>query len=142
METGTSVVAVGRRKEKLEEFAQEYGTRGEATVDTAAFDITDLKAIPEFASDMFGKHADLDCVMLNSGIQRAVNWAEPEKVDLDTIETEVLTNYTSYMHLTKAFLPHLQKQAPKETGLIFTTSGLALIPMLACPNYCATKGKL
>ena len=75
-------------------------------------------------------------------MQRAVNWVEPEKVDLDTIELEMVTNYTSYMHLTKAFLPYLQKQAPKETALVFTTSGLALIPILYCPNYCATKAAL
>lgn len=59
-----------------------------------------------------------------------------------TVELEVKTNYTSYMYLTKAFLPFLQKQAPKETAMIFTTSGLALVPILYCPNYCATKAAL
>ena len=142
VETGTSVTVVGRRKEKLDEFAKQYGSSGSATVDTAVFDITDLKGIPQFANDMFNKHPDLDCVFLNSGMQRAVNWAEPEKIDLDAIDLEVLTNFTSFMHLTKAFLPYLQKQAPKETALIYTTSGLALIPSPQCPVYCGTKAGL
>ena len=34
------------------------------------------------------------------------------------------------------------KQAPKETGLMFTTSGLALVPSIQCPNYCASKAGL
>ena len=91
---------------------------------------------------MFEKHPDIDCVFLNSGMQRAFNWVEPEKVDLDLLDLETLTNYTSYMHLTKAFLPYLQKQAPKETSMIYTTSGLALILILYCPNYCASKSAL
>ncbi|KAK3714463.1 hypothetical protein LTR37_007769 [Vermiconidia calcicola] len=142
IETGTSVIAIGRRKERLDDFAEQYGKIGDATVDIAVFDITDLKAIPEFARRMFDKHRDIDCVFLNSGLQRAINWVEPEKVDLETVDMEVLTNYTAYMHLTKAFLPYLQKQTPKETSIIYTTSGLALIPLISVSNYCATKAAL
>ena len=142
VETGTSVIVTGRRKEKLEEFVEKYGGHGSTTVDSAVFDVTDLKAMPQFAADQFSKHPDLDCIFLNSGMQRAVNWAEPENVNLENIDLEFLTNYTSFMHLTKAFLPYLQKQAPKETAMIYTTSGLALVPILHCPNYCATKAAL
>lgn len=160
LETGTSVIAVGRRQDKLDEFAKENSSQA-GKVDTANFDITDLKAIPDFAAKLFKKHPDLDCVFLNSGMQRAINWAKPEEVDLEKLDVETLTNYvsrvwgredsasfvltsvqTAFMHLIKAFLPHLQKQAPKETSLIFTTSGLALVPILHCPNYCASKAAL
>ncbi|KAK5168205.1 uncharacterized protein LTR77_006774 [Saxophila tyrrhenica] len=142
VETGTSVIVVGRRKERLDDFAKQHGSASNATVDTAVLDITNLQAIPGFASDMIKKHPDLDCVFLNSGLQRKINWAEPESVDLETIETEMLTNYTAFMHLTKAFLPLLQKQAPKETSIVYTTSGLALVPIMYCPNYCASKAAL
>lgn len=70
-----------------------------------------------------------------------VNWAKPESVDVDVLDMETLTNYTAYMHLTKAFLPYLQK-ALKETSLIFTTSGLALVPIVHCPNYCSSTAAL
>ena len=139
VETGTSVVVVGRRKERLDDFAKEHANVKGATVDSAVFDVTNLKAIPSFATDMVKKHPDLDCVFLNSGLQRTINWAEPESVNLETIEVEFQTNYIALMHLTKAFLPLLQKQAPKETSIIYTTSGLALVPIYGCPNYCASK---
>lgn len=143
VENGISVIAVGRRQSNLDDFAKQYGSNtSNATVDTAVFDITKLQAIPDFAKDMFTKHPDIDSVMLNSGIQKHLSWVEPEKVKLDEIEQELLTNYTSYMHLTKAFLPYLQKQAPKSTSMIYNTSGLALVPILYCPNYCATKAAL
>nr|POE56321.1 putative oxidoreductase dlte [Quercus suber] len=142
LENGTSVIAVGRRKEKLDEFVKEFDGVADTSTDSAVFDITNLKAIPGFAKEMFTKHPDIDSVFLNSGIQRAVDWTKPESVKLDVIEEEILTNYTAYMHLTKAFLPYLQQQAPKATSMVFTTSGLALIPMLKAPNYCATKAAL
>ena len=94
VETGTSVVIVGRRKDRLNDFAKQYSDAGTATVDTAVLDITDLKAIPQFAAHMLSKHPDLDCVFLNSGMQRAVDWTKPENINLESFELEVLTNYT------------------------------------------------
>jgi short-subunit dehydrogenase involved in D-alanine esterification of teichoic acids len=137
LENGSDVIVSGRRQEKLDQFVKEHGSKG--NVDSAAFDITDLKAIPGFAADMFKKHPDIDCVWVNGGLQRNLNWVKPDEVSLDNIELELLTNYTSTLHLSKAFLPYLQKQAPKSTSLMFTSSGLALVPLMTCPNYCATK---
>lgn len=142
VKNGINVIAVGRRKEKLDDFAKQYGNASKASVDTVVFDITKLEEIPAFTKGVFTKHPDLDCVMINSGIQRRLSWTEPEKVDLDTLESELLVNYRSYMHLTKAFLPYLQKKAPQPTSLVFTTSGLGLIPPSFCPNYGATKAAL
>jgi short-subunit dehydrogenase involved in D-alanine esterification of teichoic acids len=80
-------------------------------------------------------------VFLNSGIQRSFDFAKPASVNLDWINDEFTINYLSFLHLTKAFMPHLQNQQ-NETGIIYTTSGLALIPMARCPNYCASKAAL
>lgn len=43
--------------------------------------------------------------------------------------------------MTKAFLPHLQKQT-RQTALVFTTSQLGLVPMLRCPGYGASKAAM
>jgi short-subunit dehydrogenase involved in D-alanine esterification of teichoic acids len=51
---------------------------------------------------------------------------------------ELTTTYTSYIHLVTYFLRFLQSQS-SPTSLIFTTSGLALVPITHCPNYCASK---
>ncbi|EME46608.1 hypothetical protein DOTSEDRAFT_70581 [Dothistroma septosporum NZE10] len=135
---GSSVVATGRRKENLDDLVKQH----KGKIDTVVFDITKLKDIPKFVTEVFAKHSDIDCVLLNAGIQRHLQWQKPENVDLDLLETEFTTNYLSYMHLTKALLPHLQKQAPRETSLVYVTSGLALVPIMSCPNYCASKAAL
>lgn len=138
VEARKKVVVVGRRQDKLDEFVQKHGSD---KVDSIVFDITKLDAIPGFVKDVTRKHPDLDSVFLNSGIQRGFDFAKPETVDLDVLELEFKTNYLSYMHLTTAFIPFLQKQE-NETSLIYTTSGLALVPLPRCPNYCASKAAL
>lgn len=60
---------------------------------------------------------------------------------MDIFDQELTTNYTSAVHLTKAFIPHLQKQQ-SQTAMAFTTSQLALVPMMRCPNYGASKAAL
>jgi len=62
-------------------------------------------------------HTDLDCVFINSGIQRGLDFSKPESVDLDSIQTEFTTNYLAYLALTKAFLPFLLSKK-SESGLI------------------------
>ena len=59
-------------------------------------------------------------------------------MDFDAVSAEFTTNYLSYVHLTTALLPFLQKQS-SPTEIIFVTSGLALTPITRCPNYCASK---
>lgn len=138
VEDGKKVIVVGRRKENLDAFVEKHGnSKAEAVV----FDITDLDKISSFAEDITSRHPDLDCVVLNSGIQRGFDFTKPETVDLSVLELEFTTNYISYIHLTKAFLPHLQKQE-KETSLIYTSSGLALVPLVKRLNYCASKAAL
>lgn len=55
-------------------------------------------------------HTDLDCVLLNSGIQRGFDFSKPETVDLSVAQMEFHTNYLSYLALTNAFLPFLQSK--------------------------------
>lgn len=62
-------------------------------------------------------HPDLDCIVLNSGIQRTMDFTKPETVDIAKIEFEFKTNYISFLALTKAFLPFLQSKKD-ESALI------------------------
>jgi short-subunit dehydrogenase involved in D-alanine esterification of teichoic acids len=126
VQDGKKAIIVGRRKENLDSFVQKHG---QDKAEAVEFDITKLDQIPKFAEDITSRHPDLDCVLLNSGIQRGFDFTKPESVDLSLIEQEFTTNYLSYIHLTTAFLPHLQKQE-NETSLVYVSSGLALVPIV------------
>lgn len=138
IQDGKQVIVTGRRQENLDEFVSKHGN-GKAS--SIVFDITRLAEIPKFVEDVTTQHPDLDCVIINSGIQRGFDFAKPETVDLSVVELEVTTNYIAYVHLTKYFASFLQKR-DGETALVYTSSGLALVPMMSRPNYSATKAAL
>jgi short-subunit dehydrogenase involved in D-alanine esterification of teichoic acids len=135
---GSYVIAIGQRKERLEELVHRFGHE---KVSAVPFDITKVDATKAFAMNVTGTHEDLDCIVLNSGIQRKIDFSEPEEVDMDVVNEEFVTNYLSQLAITKEFLPFLKKKST-ETALVYTTSGLAMIPITRCMNYCATKAAL
>jgi short-subunit dehydrogenase involved in D-alanine esterification of teichoic acids len=138
VQDGKFVIVVGRRKENLDAFLDKHGKdKAEAVV----FDISKLDQIPKFVEDITSRHLDLDCIILNSGIQRGFDFTKPDSVDLSVLDLEFTTNYSAYVHLTHAFIPHLQKQE-NETALIYTSSGLALVPIVKRFNYSASKAAL
>ncbi|OTB03142.1 hypothetical protein M426DRAFT_60781 [Hypoxylon sp. CI-4A] len=137
---GTSVIVTGRRQSNLDSFVSSHPGSS-----AAAVDISRLDTIPSFVSSVLEKHPDVDTVILNAGIQRPFDFSKPETVDLNTFNEEFTTNYVSFVHLTKAFLPHLQKLSKegKQTSLVYVTSSLALVPTLVrAPGYNASKAAL
>ena len=159
---GTSVIVTGRRKERLDAFVSQHGgvtaPSGSApvSVSSVVLDVTRLGEIPAFAAIVVRHHPDLDCVVVNAGIQRAHDFARPETVDLDgAFADELTTNYLAPVHLTKAFLPHLQNLAKKRKGgdgeggsttmthIVYIGASLGLIPgLLRSPGYNASKAAL
>ncbi|KAI0454972.1 short chain dehydrogenase [Xylaria acuta] len=139
MENGSFIIAVGRRQDRLDEFAAKHGP---GKVATSQFDISDLDAIKPWAEGIIKAHPSLDCIVLNAGIQRGLNFARPGAIDLGLVRKEIDTNYTAYISLLAAFLPHLQSRAPAPAAILAVSSGLALVPLPRCANYCGTKAAL
>ncbi|KAJ5085683.1 hypothetical protein N7532_010454 [Penicillium argentinense] len=139
IQNGSFVIAVGRRKENIDLFVQKHGPARAAGIQ---FDVCNLDGVQQFVANVTASHPDLDCVFLNSGIQRRSIFSEPETIDIDSIQEELTVNYTSYLALTKGFLPFFQAKSDMPTSFIFTSSNLALVPILRCSNYCASKAAL
>jgi short-subunit dehydrogenase involved in D-alanine esterification of teichoic acids len=84
----------------------------------------------------------LDCIVLNAGIQRTLDFTNPKAINLAVVDAELATNYTSPLHTLIHMLPHLQSRAPDPVAIIIVSSGLALVPHPRPPNYCATKSAI
>ncbi|KAL2071380.1 hypothetical protein VTL71DRAFT_12615 [Oculimacula yallundae] len=139
---GSHVIAIGRRQENLTQLQQKHGKE---KVSIYAFDVNELEKIPEFAKEITTTHPTLSSIILNSGIQRRLDFTSPSTIDFQSLTTELTTNYISPVHFVTAFLPHftnLSSKEKKETSLVFTTSDLALVPIVRCPGYCASKAAL
>lgn len=107
----SSVIAIGRRQENLDSLVQKHG---QDTISGVSSDITRLDEILSFAVSVIKRYSDLDCVILNSGIQRGFNFANPSSVDMDALEFEFRTNYLSQLALAKEFTSFFQGKKRKK----------------------------
>ena len=80
--------------------------------------------------------------MLNAGFQRSLDFTSPETVSLTSVTSELNTNYLSPVYTVTHFLSHLTSVGPSPASIILVSSGLALVPLPRCPNYCATKAAI
>lgn len=134
------MIAAGRRQERLDELA-----KSSDRLKPLKFDVNgDRDALKRSVDDAIAKFPNLDAVLFVSGIQHIFDFKKPDEVDLDKLETELNTNYTSIVRMTRFFIPHFLKLGAegRPSFLVTVTSGLAIIPGPWVPNYCATKAAL
>jgi short-subunit dehydrogenase involved in D-alanine esterification of teichoic acids len=80
---------------------------------------------------------DLMLASLRLWISTKLIWNGPPIMSVTFICTSPSANALNVR--TKYFLPFLLK---KKSSIMYTTSGLALVPIARCPNYNATKAAL
>ena len=127
---GFRVVAVARRRERLENLAKELG-------DTVAFaaDVTAPKAADEaveFAMKSFGR---LDCLVNNAGTGK---WAPVHETDDATVDEVVETSLKAPFRFARAAL-HVMKPG---SSIINVGSVFGIIGGLNGGIYCAVKAGL
>ncbi|PSN66096.1 NAD(P)-binding protein [Corynespora cassiicola Philippines] len=135
---GIKVTAVGRRQDRLEEFVSKHGSENASGV---PFDISELDKIPGFAQDVMSAHPSIDCIFLNAAVQHAYDFSNPSTIDLGVFNHEMTVNFSSFVALTHALLPHLLSREEK-SSLVFTGSPIGLIPAFMLPGYSASKAAL
>ncbi|GBE86588.1 hypothetical protein BKA93DRAFT_733071 [Sparassis latifolia] len=135
-----TVIVAGRRQDRLEQLAKEG-----ARIRTLQLDVTAPRdALKSAVQRVVSTYPDLDAIVFSSGVQHQFDFTKPESVDLEKLETELLTNYTSVTRMTSFFLPHLLKlsEQGRPSFLVPITSSLVIVPGPWVPNYSATKAAL
>ena len=131
---GNQVVIAGRRKPALDEAAA-----ANPGMNTLALDILNPASIRAFAAQAAARFPSINVLVNNAGIMRRENLAS-QQPDLADAEAIVATNLLGPIRLTAALLPLLQKQ-PHST-IVNVSSGLAFLPLVLTPTYCATKAAI
>ncbi|TEA21644.1 putative oxidoreductase DltE [Colletotrichum sidae] len=121
---GTFVIAVGRRRDRLEALV---ATHGADKVAAEPFDMTDLAQIEAWANKIASTYPSLSTLVLNAGVQHSIDFTSPTSISLPQVSSELTTNYLAPIHLITHFLPHLQSLPVKEAHVILVSSGLALL---------------
>jgi uncharacterized oxidoreductase len=134
LKLGNTVIIAGRRKSALEEtLAANPGMK------SIELDIEDAAGIPAFAERLVEQFPTLNVLINNAGIMRPESLkAAPE--NLPTAEAILAINLLGPIRLTSALLPHLLKQ--DYAAVMNVTSGLAYVPLVFTPTYCATKAAI
>ncbi|XDG03798.1 hypothetical protein ABKA04_003413 [Annulohypoxylon sp. FPYF3050] len=136
---GIFVIAVGRQKDRLDELVTKYGSK---KVAGEVCNISDLDALGDWSKKITTTYPNLDCIFLNAGFQQIVDFTNPSSITLNSIDSEVATNYLSAVHMITHFLPHLISRNPEPAGIVLVSSNLSIVPMPQVANYCATKAAL
>ncbi|KAL8281718.1 hypothetical protein RB597_009429 [Gaeumannomyces tritici] len=151
---GIFVVAVGRRRDRLDELAARHGPEKLAV---EQHDVADLASLEGWAKDITTKYPSLDCIVLNAGVQNTTDFTRALTDDggaaasasaaadlAATVASETALNYLSPVQTTAHFLPHLSLRVASGSpaAIVLVSSGLALVPMARCASYCATKAAL
>jgi len=131
---GNHVVIAGRRQHALDQV-----TAANPGMKSLPLDIRDASAIRSFAARAVSAFPSLNVLINNAGIMRREKLLA-QHPDLADAEAIVSTNFLGPIRLTAALLPHLQKQT--RATIINVSSGLAFVPLLLTPTYCATKAAI
>jgi uncharacterized oxidoreductase len=128
---GSTVIVCGRRDDVLAEAKK----KGLETIRTDVGREADRVALVRQAVERFPK---LNVLVNNAGIQRR-GFAD-DKAPWSEREQEIAINFAAPAHLTALLIPHLEKQ--KDAAIVNITSGLAFVPGVFAPVYCATKAAM
>jgi serine 3-dehydrogenase len=130
-DAGWRVVTTGRRADRLDALAQDYGPD---RVRTLAFDIRDEAARDAALETLPEPFAAVDLLVNNAGL--ALGGKLAQKSDLAHWKTMVDTNVTALMSLTHRFLPSL---IARKGAVINISSVAASYPYPVGNVYAATK---
>lgn len=131
---GNAVVITGRRQEPLQQ-----ACAANPGMDWATLDVADGEAIKTFAAKIVVEHPALNVVIHNAGIM-VPEAITAEAMDLAVPEAVIATNLLGPIRLTAALLPHLGRQ--NRASVVTVSSGLAFVPLVMTPTYCATKAAI
>jgi uncharacterized oxidoreductase len=131
---GNHVIVAGRRQQALDET-----TAANPGMTSLTLDIEDPANIRSFAAELAARYPALNVLINNAGIMRTER-LQGQQEDLADAESMVATNLLGPIRLTAALLPLLQRQS--HSAIVNVSSGLAFVPMVLTPTYCATKAAI
>ncbi|MES2220753.1 MAG: SDR family NAD(P)-dependent oxidoreductase [Acidobacteriota bacterium] len=130
---GNTVVIAGRRKSMLEETA-----KANPGMEWMTLDAEDAANIQAFAKEAAEKYPKLNVLINNAGIMKLEDLRAGGGTEI--AEQIVAINLLGPIRLTAALLPLLRQQ-PQST-IMTVSSGLAFVPLVFTPTYCATKAAI
>lgn len=129
---GNQVIIAGRREDVLKETVEHNPGMAYRVLD-----ITSDDSVQQFVESIHQDFPNVNAVIHNAGVMI------PETIgdnDFDTAKLTIDINLTGQIRLNSALVPLLKANAP--ATIMTVTSGLASLPRIDFPTYCATKAAI
>jgi uncharacterized oxidoreductase len=130
---GNTVIIAGRRRDALDR-----AIAGRANMHAITLDVESADGVADFAKRLLAAYPALNVVINNAGIMRS----EPldRSRDLADAEATITTNLLGPIRLNNALIDHLVTRP--DAVIVNVSSGLAFVPLVDSPTYCATKAAI
>ena len=131
---GSRVVLVARRKERLEELAEELRSAHGVEAIVAAADLSQATAPQQLFDELAGQGLTIDVLVNNAGFGLVGHFAElPESEEMDMVRLNVV----ALTHLARLYLPGMLERG--RGGILNVGSTAAFQPGPTMAVYYATK---
>lgn len=130
---GNTVIVAGRRQEALDS-----AIAGRANMHALVLDVESAAGVADFAKRLLAAHPAVNVLVNNAGVMSSE--VLDQSRDLAAAEAMIAINVLGPIRLTNALIDHLSVQA--DAAIINVTSGLAFVPLITAPTYCATKAAI
>ena len=133
VEKGNRVIISGRRLKKLMEAKEKV-----PELEIIQGDVGNVKGIKKLAEVVIKNYADINVLINNAGILECRNVTRPAD-DLEELTNEIDINVMGPIRMNSIFMDVLKKN---KGTIINVSSGLAFVPNIAMPVYCASKAAI
>ncbi|MFA9443990.1 SDR family NAD(P)-dependent oxidoreductase [Egicoccus sp. AB-alg6-2] len=134
LHAGSTVVAVARREDALQDLADEFDGDTRRRLDIEVADVNDATALERVAAEAIGRYGRLDAWVNNAAVNQ---YGRFEEVPLDEWRRVVETNLFGYVNGVRAALPWFREQGH---GVVVNVgSVLSKVPAPLQSAYVASK---
>lgn len=131
MSEGFRVIALARRKERLELLKEKFGDK----IHTLCIDVRKQKELFKAIENLPQDFKNISILFNNAGL--ALGLEEFDRLSLDDIDTMVDTNIKGFLYVARAVIPILREQ--KDAHIFNIGSIAANTPYFGGNVYCGTK---
>ena len=132
---GARLILAARRKDKVDQVAQECLNKGAQAVHTFELDVRDQAAVAQAVQDFPPEWTAVDILVNNAGLSRGMDKLYEGKID--DWDEMVDTNVKGLLYVTRAVVPGMVERGSGHVVNLGSTAGEITYPNGAV--YCASK---
>jgi uncharacterized protein len=131
---GANLVLTARRKERLEDLAQELAIAHKVRTEVFAADLAQQDAPQQVFTFTLAKQIEIELLVNNAGFG---GYGEFATADTQRLLDMVQVNCSAVVHLTRLYLPQMLKRRRGDVLILASTASFQAVPFIS--TYAATK---